>query len=281
MTRKIRNAISISMMTLLGLSVSNTALATFEGKQVNIRWEIWNNANPGKGGSVLAVRDERDVVANAANTPDIKDFHRLHNDFELWDVNFTGNEIEMKYTSIAVRDFDHQYMYMSSRGFHFEDTENNLPDIVNVTVDNRFAPFGFDPNLVSFDANNIYVGLKGSMCHTEAMNSMPTCTNPASPTGYDNQIKLNVQFAASAAPTATSVNKAQIDAFFNWAEKKYPQYFPTTQASATLEGYYARHYAATNVYMGVKDGKLFVLGEPFGGLLPLGDVAKWLKEAGI
>ena len=278
---KINKAIGLGAMALIGLGVASTASATFEGKQINVRWEIWNKTNPGKGGSVLAVRDERDVVASSAAVPDIKDFHRLHNDFELWDIDFTANQIEMKYTSIAVRDFDHQYMYMSSRGFHFEDTENNLPDIVNVTVDKRFAPFGYNADLVSFDANNIYVGLKGSMCHTEAMNSMPTCTNPASPTGYDNHIKLNVQFANSTAPAATQIDNAQLDAFFNWAEKKYPQYFPSTQASSTLEGYYARHYPATNVYMGAKDGKLFVFGQAFGGLLPLGDMTKWLKEAGL
>jgi hypothetical protein len=147
-----------------------------------------------------------------------------------------------------------------------------------VTVDKRFAPFGFNQDLVAFDANNIYVDLTGSMCHTEAMNSMPTCTNPNSPTGYDNHIKLNIEFASVA---ASGLTNARIDTFLNWAEQKYPQYFPSRQVSSILQGYYARHYPETDIYIGVKEGKLFVYGQPFGGLLELGDMTKWLKEAGL
>jgi hypothetical protein len=83
-------------------------------------------------------------------------------------------------------------MYLSAVGFHFEDTTDALSDIEDVQVDTTFAPFGFDPALVSWDENNIWVDLQGSMCHYGSMGSMPSCTNPASPTGYDNEIVLIV-----------------------------------------------------------------------------------------
>ncbi|MCK4493537.1 MAG: hypothetical protein KAU26_05745 [Methylococcales bacterium] len=277
MNKNLLKSISCGLITILSLCSSNIVLANFEGKQVNVRWEIWDKKNPGQGGAVLAVRDERDVVASNVAIPDIKDFHRVHNDFELWDVDFTSNVIEMTYTSINVQDFDHQYMHLTSMGFHFEDTENNLPDITGVTLAPGFNPFGFNPALISFDANNIYVDLNGSMCHTTAMSSMPTCTNPESPTGYNNKIKLNVTFAASVNP----MDNTQVDKLFDWAEATYPQFFPNKQSSVTLQGYYVRYYPQTDVYIGVKEGIVYVLGKPFGGLLKIDTVAQLLQNAGL
>jgi hypothetical protein len=65
-------------------------------------------------------------------------------------------------------------MANSTKGFHFQDSEGILSDIIDVKVmDTQFAPFGFDPDLISFDKDNIYVDLDGSMCHLIAMASMP------------------------------------------------------------------------------------------------------------
>jgi hypothetical protein len=64
-------------------------------------------------------------------------------------------------------------MYTSTKGFHFQDSEGILSDIIDVKVmDTQFAPFGFDPSLISFDKDNIYVNLNGSMCHIAGMASM-------------------------------------------------------------------------------------------------------------
>ncbi len=273
--------ITCGLMSSLLLFSSNNVLASFEGRQVNVRWEIWDKTNPGKGGGVLGVSDELDIVANNTTSPDIKDFHKSRGTFELWDVDFTTQGIDLTYTSIKVRDVDHQYMYTSARGFHFEDTENNLPDIIGVTVDTKFAPFGFNADLLTFDANNIYVDLTGSMCHVDGMASMPSCTNTASPTGYDNQIKLKVIFANDGtAPAETNAN-ARIDSLYAWAEKKYPQFFPTSQQSKDIQGYYARYYPETNIYLGSKNGRLYVFGAPFGGLADLGELKKWYTDLSL
>lgn len=75
------------------------------------------------------------------------------------------------------------------------------------------------------------------------------------------------------------VASADIDAFFNWAENEYPQYFPSHVASQNIDGYYARFYSATNIYLGTKDGRVYVYGDVFGGLLDVGELEGWLLSA--
>lgn len=250
----------------------------FEGRSVNVKWEVWDDSSPLQGGSLVGQLDEENVVASDEVNPDIKDFHDARNSFELWDIDLTGETITLTYTSRYVGDFDHQYMYVKPVGFHFEDVEDNLPDIVNVTVDENYAPFGFRKELVSFDANNVYVDLNGSMCHIDGMASMPDCFNADSPTKYDNLIKLNIEFDGQ---TGSNFDFEKLDQFYNWVELSYPQYFPTNSTSAMVIGYYARYYPQTDVYIGSRDGKLFVYGNVFGGLLDLGDIEQWYSQAGI
>ncbi len=40
---------------------------------------------------------------------------------------------------------------------------------------------------------------------------------------------------------------SSIDAFYNWAESKFPQYFTSHQPSQKILGYYARHYLGTDI----------------------------------
>lgn len=170
-----------------------SAESSFHGEDITVSWEYWNSNSPGAGGSLVATTDSAVVAASDAVDPDLPDFHSsTGTDFELWDVDFFEDEIRFEYTSIYSQDDDHQYMYLSAVGLHFEDTADVLGDIQDVQVDATFAPYGFDPELVSWDANNIWVDLQGSMCHFGSMGSMPSCTNPASPTGFDNEIVLIV-----------------------------------------------------------------------------------------
>ncbi len=167
--------------------------SAFDGSEITTHWEYWSGGSPGAGGTYLATTDTVAVVASDLVEPDLTDFHASPgNDFELWDVDFWEDEIRLTYTSIAVWDYDHQYMYLSPVGFHFQDEADELGPIQDVQVDVSFAPFGFDPALVSFDEDDIWVDLAGSMCHFGSMGSMPSCTNPASPTGFDNEIVLIV-----------------------------------------------------------------------------------------
>ncbi len=148
----------------------------------------------------------QDVLATDWVYPDEKDFsvYSPNIDRAAWDIDFNRNVIELTYTSIASNDWNYGYNYIHPRGFHFQDRENGLPDIINVIVDDTFAPWGFDLRLVTFDANNIYVNLRDSACLADLIKSasgsviIPSCTNPWSPTGYNNRINLKVEFAAKA-----------------------------------------------------------------------------------
>ncbi len=67
--------------------------------------------------------------------------------------------------------------------------------------------------------------------------------------------------ASTTTPTcaATSTPRDE-DRLFDYAEKTYPSYFtPVGTASQTLAGYYLRFYPATNTYIGVKDGAVWLL----------------------
>ncbi|MFK5915492.1 MAG: DUF1566 domain-containing protein [Woeseiaceae bacterium] len=65
---------------------------------------------------------------------------------------------------------------------------------------------------------------------------------------------------------------------FNWAEVNYPQYFPSKEQSYVLSGYTVRHYKYTNIYLGEKNGDIYVYGDVFGGLLKVGTFAELLKQ---
>jgi hypothetical protein len=271
----------IPSLLLMGLTLSSglQAQGSFDGHNINVKFELWETDGQDNIISVKGVTNEQNIIASDAVIPDARNFHAILQDLELWNIDFNQQVIELTFTSIQVQDNDHQFMYGSSVGFHFQDIDGNLGDIVNVTVDNSNAPFGFNPELVRFDADNIYVNLKGSMCHVAGMGSMPTCTNPLSPTGYDNQIKLIVDLAGTVPPVGT--DNSRIDALYSWAEREYSQYFPSQQTSFELSGYHARHYPETNNYLGTKDGHLFIYGEQFGGLQDLGDVETWLNDLSL
>ncbi|MEE9339464.1 MAG: hypothetical protein V3U87_15425 [Methylococcaceae bacterium] len=82
--------------------------------------------------------------------------------------------------------------------------------------------------------------------------------------------------------TAAKTNNTDlpsIDAFYNWAESKFPQYFLSHQSSQEILGYYARHYPETDIYLGTKNKRVFVYGAAFGGLLDVGDLQTWLQRS--
>ena len=195
-TRSVASTVCGLVIAMAGSTLPATrvhASSPFDGRDMKVSWEYWSGQSPGAGGTFVASTDAAMVRASDAVSPDLPDFHSsTGNTFELWDVDFDASEIRLVYTSIYVQDHDHQYMYLSPVGFHLEDVNGVLGPIEGVAVDATFAPFGFDPSLVTFDDDHIWVDLQGSMCHYGSMGSMPSCNNPGSPTGYDNEIVLSV-----------------------------------------------------------------------------------------
>ncbi len=67
---------------------------------------------------------------------------------------------------------------------------------------------------------------------------------------------------------------------FDFAEKSYPQFFNHVGTkTVVLEGYLARYYPDTNVYIGTKDDEVYVYGEIFNGLLKVGAVSDFVSLA--
>nr|WP_246312064.1 peptidylprolyl isomerase [Aquabacterium terrae] len=84
-----------------------------------------------------------------------------------------------------------------------------------------------------------------------------------------------------AAEMPDKASLASSDRIFNYLEAAYPQYAaPASAPSASAEGYYYRYYAATNAYVGTKDGQLYYLVPALGSQIQsLGAVADWLAIA--
>ena len=195
-TKKNRGRIYSASFALLVLLGAPMALADspFESAEIRVTWEYWSGGSPGEGGSLIVATDTFDVVGDDEVDPDVLSFHSSPGtDYELWDIDFWEDEIVLTYESVYVQDAFHQYMYLTPVGIHFEDHLDQLPAMTEVSLDASFAPYGLGPLSVTFDEDNIWLSLEGSMCHFGSMGSMPNCVNPMSPTGYDNEVVLIVE----------------------------------------------------------------------------------------
>ncbi len=278
----------------LAMTVPTAAQAAFDGKTVLVTSPTWANNAPVENRKYevppwegeLGFTDKRLVTASNGVAPDLADFRAGGGGTaDAWNIDFDQNTITLEFTPIKTNHHlgadGADYMYTSFTGFHFQDSQGQLPPIVGISVDDAFAPYGFDHNLVNFDENNIWLSLQGSMCHLYGMGSMPSCTHPASPTGYDNRIKVTVQFAGGASEPV-GLDRGRADRLFDWAELSFPDLFPSREASFDILGYYARFYPATGIYVGIKDGHVFVTGGSFGpGIVDLGSLEPLFNQAGL
>lgn len=87
------------------------------------------------------------------------------------------------------------------------------------------------------------------------------------------------------AKTVVAANYAKwaakdIDRVFAWAEHSLPQYFPPGSATFNASGYTLRYYPATQTYLAVKEGKVFVHNEKNWNLLDVGTLRGYLDMAG-
>lgn len=67
---------------------------------------------------------------------------------------------------------------------------------------------------------------------------------------------------------AIAETNSDSEVIFNWGESNFSQFFPEHRLTLTAGPWKFRHYPSTNVFLGVKDGQVFVLGGPFGNKTP-------------
>ena len=72
--------------------------------------------------------------------------------------------------------------------------------------------------------------------------------------------------SATASPVTTTPDPVKVQQLFDLAQQKLAQYFPPAAASTTQSsnGYTYRHYAATNIYLAINNGEIYVMGGQFG-----------------
>lgn len=109
-----------------------------------------------------------------------------------------------------------------------------------------------------------------------AFTNLPVMLLPT--TGYRRE---NFVMIDKAAELPARESQTESDRVFNYIEALYPQYAaPASPSSATFDGYYYRYYAATNAYLGSKDGQLYYLVPALSpDIQPLGSMTEWLAAA--
>jgi hypothetical protein len=79
-------------------------------------------------------------------------------------------------------------------------------------------------------------------------------------------------------------NTTDTDRLLNWAETQFPALLtPKTTLTKNYQGYYARHYTATNIYAGSKGGSAYLYdgNNPGAGWQDLGTLRYWLQQSGL
>jgi cytochrome c551/c552 len=65
-------------------------------------------------------------------------------------------------------------------------------------------------------------------------------------------------------PLAFAQSNSDVEKIFNWAENNFPRHFRDHQMTLTAGAWQYRFYPSANVYIGVRDEQVFVLGSRFG-----------------
>lgn len=112
--------------------------------------------------------------------------------------------------------------------------------------------------------------------YADALDNMPVMVMPTTAWRRENFVMID-----KAAELPARESQTESDRVFNYIEALYPQYAaPASPSSATFDGYYYRYYAATNAYLGSKDGQLYYLVPALSpDIQPLGSMTEWLAAA--
>ncbi len=91
-------------------------------------------------------------------------------------------------------------------------------------------------------------------------------------------MKLFLVFALTFSLATFADNLSNTNKLFDHAENNYPELFsPANQTTYELNGYLARYYSATNIYIGTKNQEVYVYGDIFNGLKNVGFITGYVE----
>jgi len=85
--------------------------------------------------------------------------------------------------------------------------------------------------------------------------------------GFDAQLAPATERRVALAAAAAQLPALTITELLDWAERTYPQYFPTHETNRAFAPYIYRYYGATQNYVGVAGEDVYILGPVSGGSL--------------
>ncbi len=158
----------------------------------------------------------------------------------------------------------------------FVNLANNSANLDN--QNGGFTVFGrvTESGMAVFDAIAALRVVSASASFGSAFATMPIVGIPRVSYLPEDTVRVS---SASVLPASTSSSAS--DRLFNYLEARYPQFIsPAGAASDNGLGYYFRYYAATNSYVGTKDGAVYYLVPAISNdITLLGSLAEWLAMA--
>ncbi|MEO8767301.1 MAG: PEP-CTERM sorting domain-containing protein [Nitrosospira sp.] len=184
MIKMISAVVALSPL-FVAVPAAHAATDTFDNNKFSVSYVF------GPSGTVTPLQTE--TVTGNTSTAELADFWS-------WQVDTAGNTLSLTWNKQS------EFMNTSSIapfiGFHISDTQNQLSDILGVSIANTaYIPAtlgnlidGFGPANLTFDADNIYINLNESMWHD--LMPVPGQMGDA----FRDKISLAVNFQAAPIP---------------------------------------------------------------------------------
>lgn len=104
----------------------------------------------------------------------------------------------------------------------------------------------------------------------------------AASTGSVENLRLQAKSFVPAKVMGASMSSQMIttDQLFDWAEKTFPELFPSQRSSQFIEPFTYRYYPENDLYLGVAGNEVFLLGAVLteGMLIKVGDVGDFVEH---
>lgn len=108
----------------------------------------------------------------------------------------------------------------------------------------------------------------GSFTNCVSVSAAQNASTPGDPNAANNNnICTSFVVAPPTSPTPKEsgsvppLSEMPLDQVFDWAESRYPELFPSEEKTATLDAFKYRYYPATDLYVGISAGEVYLSGK--------------------